>query len=514
MLSKNRGITLVSLVITIIVMLILAGVALSSVTGDNSILTMATKTSITQKLATYKEEFELSKTAAKMKAIRENGKIDSEEFEESLAGEAVKDYIPSLQPEDYDKIAIYEGKLVYSSDDISENDKSVVDGMEVNMMQGEDTRFLIGMTKMANFAKAKKSSPVGTAITSQSEAVTIAGITYSLGWHKITTADEFRALGFTDENEINFMMNYKPYIIKYSNSAVQSVIGKQMYKDTDNPTWKFTFNYTGKGENENSIAINSLLSGVTKNSVATGNKFGDFVPNKTYAQSGTTANVIEDYYKEEYEYDADGGVILKEKTNILSMPIDQTKEINKRFSVNITFKADLLTAQQGKPSYGGNVENNTWGSGQLGGCLLAISDLNGKDICSVRIRNGLLTVITFTNNGTPENTFTVKQGEGYAVLDVKGYNNKFINLNIIAERGGQTKVFINGSLVSTFKSGNKDFSYKSFTIGDLRSGRGMKFFGTVYNFGLYGELLTDEEVMQNWQYTKKQLGINNAGDKI
>ena len=91
--------------------------------------------------------------------------------------------------------------------------------MEVNMMQGEDTRFLIGMTKMANFAKAKKSSPVGTAITSQSEAVTIAGITYSLGWHKITTADEFRALGFTDENEINFMMNYKPYIINYTTKA-------------------------------------------------------------------------------------------------------------------------------------------------------------------------------------------------------------------------------------------------------------------------------------------------------
>ena len=36
-----------------------------------------------------------------------------------------------------------------------------------------------------------------------------------------------------------------------------------------------------------------------------------------------------DTNKEEYKYDADGGVILKEKTNILSMPIDQTKEINK-----------------------------------------------------------------------------------------------------------------------------------------------------------------------------------------
>ena len=40
-LLKNRGITLVSLVITIIVMLILAGVSLSMVTGDSSVLKQA-----------------------------------------------------------------------------------------------------------------------------------------------------------------------------------------------------------------------------------------------------------------------------------------------------------------------------------------------------------------------------------------------------------------------------------------------------------------------------------------
>ena len=39
--SKNKGITLIALVITIIVLLILAGISISMLSGDNSILTKA-----------------------------------------------------------------------------------------------------------------------------------------------------------------------------------------------------------------------------------------------------------------------------------------------------------------------------------------------------------------------------------------------------------------------------------------------------------------------------------------
>lgn len=42
MLKQNKGITLVALVITIIVLLILAGVSISLVVGDNGVLTQAT----------------------------------------------------------------------------------------------------------------------------------------------------------------------------------------------------------------------------------------------------------------------------------------------------------------------------------------------------------------------------------------------------------------------------------------------------------------------------------------
>lgn len=56
---NNRGITLVSLVITIIVMLILAGVSLSMVTGDKSILKQASKATISKRLSEIKEEFDV-----------------------------------------------------------------------------------------------------------------------------------------------------------------------------------------------------------------------------------------------------------------------------------------------------------------------------------------------------------------------------------------------------------------------------------------------------------------------
>ena len=510
MLSKNKGITLVSLVITIIVMLILAGVSLSMVTGDSSVLGMAKKTALTQKLATYQEEFELSKTAARMEGIGKDGKTTLNDFDVCIAGKSVQDYIPSLAKEDYDKVAIFDGTLVYDSADIVDDDKNVINDMGIKLMVSDDYKFLIGMSRMADFVK-KSNTKIGVALTgdstdSENGYQEIKNIRYGLGWYKITTAEQMIELGFEDSSEISFLLGYAPYIVKYSTGDVQSVKGKNMYADTDDEVWKYTFNYTGKGEN--TISQNNLLSGVTSDSVISKNQFGGFAPTKQKAPSGAEQSVIDSFYKNEYDVvDGGKGVGLNLYTNILSMPIDDTKELNKKVSINVTFKADVMTDQQGKPRYGGTGK---------GGCLLAISNLVSQDICSIRIRQGYLTVITFRDNNDPESVFNREEtGKGYAVIDIKKYNNKYVNVNVVAERDEQTKVYINGVLEASFESGSTVFdTYSTLVIGDLRSGRGMKFFGNVYNFGLYGGLLTEEEVAQNWQYTKKYLGINEAGDKV
>lgn len=57
--KNNKGITLIALVITIIVLLILAGVAIAMLTGENSILTRSTDTKYATEIGKAKDEIGL-----------------------------------------------------------------------------------------------------------------------------------------------------------------------------------------------------------------------------------------------------------------------------------------------------------------------------------------------------------------------------------------------------------------------------------------------------------------------
>ena len=59
MLKKNNGITLIALVITIIVLLILAGVSIAMLTGDNGVLSRASSAKVANKLGEVKDEISL-----------------------------------------------------------------------------------------------------------------------------------------------------------------------------------------------------------------------------------------------------------------------------------------------------------------------------------------------------------------------------------------------------------------------------------------------------------------------
>ena len=58
--NKKKGITLIALVITIILLLILAGVSISMLSGDNSILTKATEAKEKTEKATEDEQIKLA----------------------------------------------------------------------------------------------------------------------------------------------------------------------------------------------------------------------------------------------------------------------------------------------------------------------------------------------------------------------------------------------------------------------------------------------------------------------
>ena len=93
--TKNGGITLIALVITIIVLLILAGVTIATLMGDNGILTKATDAKNEQADGTVKEamallwnEYQLEIKSSSNEGVKESTKIASTEIRKIQGEEA------------------------------------------------------------------------------------------------------------------------------------------------------------------------------------------------------------------------------------------------------------------------------------------------------------------------------------------------------------------------------------------------------------------------------------------
>ena len=81
--KKQKGITLVSLVVTIIVLIILAGVTVSTIIGDNGIVNRALNSKNETEIAQYIERINFAINVAKVNAINSN-KTVIEEIKTSL----------------------------------------------------------------------------------------------------------------------------------------------------------------------------------------------------------------------------------------------------------------------------------------------------------------------------------------------------------------------------------------------------------------------------------------------
>lgn len=125
--KERRGITLVSLVITIIVLLILAGVSITMLTSDNGIITNAKKSKLTTTFSNYKEEVELYKNSKIAENINflertlEASKISlsyntKKEDEEGN----IKNIITTINDKDLEKFEIVKGNLLINTKDINE----------------------------------------------------------------------------------------------------------------------------------------------------------------------------------------------------------------------------------------------------------------------------------------------------------------------------------------------------------------------------------------------------------
>ena len=130
--TKENGITLVALVVTIVVLIILAGVSINLVIGSNGIMSKAKQSKIRTSLASYKEQlgifiadkkientefYEESLTAGKT-SVAYNTKTNNDE-------KTIKDIIKNITDEDLEKIEIIKGKLI-----VNTKDKNVIEAAQ------------------------------------------------------------------------------------------------------------------------------------------------------------------------------------------------------------------------------------------------------------------------------------------------------------------------------------------------------------------------------------------------
>ena len=137
---KNKGITLVALVITIIVLLILSGVTISALSGENGIITNAIKAKKMTTLSQCKEEYEMFITEEMIK----NNKFQKTSL---VAGETnliyntqktdetgnIYNVIPSLKNNEYNKkLEIIKGDLLLNTKDPKEIELAQSVGIQAN----------------------------------------------------------------------------------------------------------------------------------------------------------------------------------------------------------------------------------------------------------------------------------------------------------------------------------------------------------------------------------------------
>ena len=83
--NNNKGITLVALVVTIIVLIILAGISINLLLGENGLITKAQEAKKQQKIAEIKEKISLELAAAETDAITRNESLEEEQLNDIVS---------------------------------------------------------------------------------------------------------------------------------------------------------------------------------------------------------------------------------------------------------------------------------------------------------------------------------------------------------------------------------------------------------------------------------------------
>lgn len=112
-LESKKGITLVALVITIVVLLILAGVSINLAVGNQGILTKSKKVSEATKQAAIKEQIDLALTNYQIEKIA-NDNLNFKDYMEDEEQSGIKNFevIDENPSEDVQLIGRVDGRII------------------------------------------------------------------------------------------------------------------------------------------------------------------------------------------------------------------------------------------------------------------------------------------------------------------------------------------------------------------------------------------------------------------
>ncbi len=493
--TNQKGITMIAMIISIIVIIILSAISIAYLMGENSIISQADRASTVTEFAGYKEQVVLQNINQYIEdELKENAETSL--MYNIILGEEVKQIIPNLPDELIGQIVIIDNEITYITDVITE-EVLELENLGYQIIGTNDLEYRIELQMIENAVEIIKENgyqKIGDAVATLSypENVQVAGISYGEGWHILGDGDsngsnqnildqieKIESIEITDEEKEYFKNS--PYIVTYADGYVQSIEGKSILEDTERETWKYSYNYNGELDG---ILTNNLLTAVIDKSEKTETKWGDF-----------------DNYGSEFSYRENGensGLITGE--SVAYIEISEQNKINDQYTISVVVEG---TTNQISTEY--SVNNYPDGVRRHGKTILAISNTVNNYTCWMSIVENNLRVYVYNNI----NKMTAE--DGFISIDVSEYDNKFMHIQVTAKKGGEAKVYINGELKATFSAGAEVLPDHTLTIGDLRPGRNLKYEGTVYDVAIYGKELTDQELLNNWNYVKSQFQIDESG---
>ncbi len=148
---KHEGITLIALVVTIVVLLILAGISIDAIIGDNSIIKNAKKAVFVTDIKSIEDKMQIIYIGDELK--NENSENSSSTKFGTIEG------VTGEKSKYNDKLAIENGKLVYNSEKVSKEEKEWLEELGILAM---NNNYYLVMRKETKENKFQGKENVGT----------------------------------------------------------------------------------------------------------------------------------------------------------------------------------------------------------------------------------------------------------------------------------------------------------------------------------------------------------------